>query len=61
MHGNELIANVLGGSARLGEELKPILGSSFGEPGLCVSCRQGFEELLHGGRDAVVDFVTGGP
>lgn len=61
VHGNELIADVLGCPARLGEELEAVLCSGFGELGLCVRCRQTFEELLHRTRNAVVDFVARGP
>lgn len=52
---------VLGGPAHAGEDLEAVVRGRLVEDGLRAVRGQALEELLHRGREAVVDFVAGGP
>lgn len=59
--GAEGLADVFRATARIGVELEGAGGGCLVKLGLSVGRREGFEELLVGAGDAVVELVARGP
>lgn len=59
--GFEDFADVFGGAARLAVDFETVFFGGFVEGGLGVGGCEGFEELLVGLREAVVELVAGCP
>lgn len=59
--GLEDVADVLGGAACGGEELKVVLLGSCVEVWLGVVCRERVEEAPKSWRDAIIELVSRGP